>query len=620
MPRIRHIGTWLIAASLHLMCIGVATAQDNGTGDVESRGVHRVVLKAIPTDGDEPISLYRASHALLIGASRYSVWSELPSIPNELDSVESALTDSGFNVERLIDPDSRELKQGIVDFINNYGYEPENRLVIYFSGHGHTVRDKGFLLPVDIPLPDDRQNFRRKALPMTQMLAWAKDIEAKHVLFVFDSCFSGSVFKSRSMPKNKDRYIRKVTAEPVRQFITAGSANEEVPARSTFTPAFVAAIRGEGDLNRDGYITGSELGVHLSQLVPQFVDQTPQYGKIREYELSRGDFVFFSQQTKEPEPASETNSTAVEIPSLAELPAETIEVMVWQSAENGDSLTEYRGYLKRYPDGLFATIAQARIENLEKAVADGIVTAASQLGRLHFEPEMVRIPPGRFIMGSSNGAANEQPVHTVEIKGFEISKYEITFDEFDEFTQATVRKNRDDGGWGRGRRPVVNVPWEMAKEYVHWLSSRTGKTYRLPIEAEWEYAARAGSQDVYSFGNEAGSLCEYANMTFKSTICQEEHKYTAPVGSFLANSWGLHDMHGNVWEWTEDCWHPDYSDAPGSGLAWTRSGECDLRVIRGGAWYSEAAQLRSATRNKNGAASSNDSTGIRVVRVLEERN
>ncbi len=615
MSRIGFIGPWLIAALL-LTCVGVGIAQDSSTGETEKRGVHRQVLKAIPTDGDEPISLYRESHALLIGASRYTVWSELPSIPNELDAVADALTDSGFSVERLIDPDSRGLKEGIVDFINNFGYEPENRLLIYFSGHGHTVRDKGFLLPVDIPLPDDRQNFRRKALPMTQVLAWAKDMEAKHVLFVFDSCFSGSVFKSRSMPKDKDRYIRKVTAEPVRQFITAGSANEEVPAKSTFTPAFVAAIRGEGDLNNDGYITGSELGVHLSQLVPQFVEQNPQYGKIREYELSRGDFVFFSQQTREPEPVPEKRLSAVEFPPLAELPADTIEVMVWQSSEKGDSLTEYRGYLKRYPAGLFATIALARIENLEKAVADRIVASKKQQFRLRFEPEMVLIPSGRLVMGSTNGADNERPVHTVEISGFEISKYEITFDEFDEFTQATVRENRDDGGWGRGNRPVVNVPWEMAQEYVQWLSSRTDKKYRLPIEAEWEYAARAGSQEDYSFGSETDSLCDYANMTFKSTVCQEEHKYTAPVGSFLANNWGLHDMHGNVWEWTEDCWHQDYSDAPGIAQAWTQSGECDQRVVRGGAWYSDVAQLRSAARNKNRAVSSNDSTGFRVVRML----
>lgn len=619
MLRIVAKGACLIPALMLLIGMCVAIAQVSANQGAETRGVHRQVLKAVPSDGEEPITLYRESHALLIGASNYTIWSELPSIPDELDEVDDALTESGFNVERLIDPDNQSLKSGIVNFINNYGYEPENRLVIYFSGHGHTVRDKGFLLPVDIPLPDDRKDFRRKALPMTQVLAWAKDIESKHVLFVFDSCFSGSVFKSKSMPKDEERYIRKVTAEPVRQFITAGSASEEVPAKSTFTPAFVAAIRGEGDLNKDGYITGSELGVHLSQYVPQFVDQTPQYGKIREYDLSRGDFVFFSQQTKEAKPASDTSSNAIKFPDLAELPAEAIEVMVWQSAEKGDSLSEYRAYINRYPEGLFSTIAQARIDNMERAAARINDTESLEQRNLVFEPEMVNIPSGVFSMGSINGADTEQPVRRVEIAGFEISKYEITFDEFDAFTEATVREHVDDGGWGRGLRPVVNVAWVMAKEYVQWLSNKTGKTYRLPAEAEWEYAARAGSQQDYSFGSDSGILCEYANMTFKSSVCQEEHKYTAPVGSFQSNSWGVHDMHGNVWEWIEDCWHEDYQDAPVNAQAWIESGDCDLRVVRGGAWYSDAAQLRSATRNKNRVKSRNDSTGIRVVRVANEQ-
>lgn len=623
--RYRRLIGLALTTSLSLATVvpGVGSADAPATDGTEAgRGVHRVTLKAVTHEDQEPLPLYDESHALLIGASRYRNWSHLPSVPGELDAVEDALTDSGFSVERLVDPDARALKDGITEFINDYGYEPENRLLIYFSGHGHSVGDKGFLLPVDIPNPDEKQAFRRKALPMTQVIAWAKDMEAKHVLFVFDSCFAGSVFKSKSMPEDQDRYIRKATALPVRQFITAGSANEEVPAKSTFTPAFVAAIGGEGDLNGDGYITGSELGVHLSQLVPQFVDQTPQYGKLQDYALSRGDFVFFSGKPKpEPEPQTSPRSP-IELPVdkllYAELPADTIEVMVWQSAEKGDSLSEYRAYLKRYPEGLFAPIAVARVTNLERMQASADLPAPENAARFFFEPETVRIPGGSFLMGSANGRENERPVQLVTLRTFEIGKHEVTFDQFDQFMSANALENVSDSGWGRGDRPVINVSWTLAKEYTRWLSEVTGRRYRLPVEAEWEYVARAGSLESYGFGKDPAALCEHSNLSYKNELCQEEFKFTAPVGSFTANAWGVHDMLGNLWEWTEDCWHPDYQGLPLNGRAWTRAGDCEQRVVRGGAWYSEADQLRVAYRNHYRATTSGDSTGFRVVRMLDE--
>ena len=581
----------------------------------ESRGVHRTMLKAVTSDSNETLPLYRESHALLIGASHYTTWPQLNSIPGELDSVEEVLSRTGFEVERLNDPDAQQLKSGITEFINNYGYNPDNRLLIYFSGHGHSIGDKGFLLPVDVPLPEDQQNFRRKALPMVQILAWAKDMEAKHVLFVFDSCFSGSVFKSKSLPEDRERYIRKVTAEPVRQFITAGSANEEVPAVSTFTPAFVSALDGDGDLNKDGYITGSELGVYLSQLVPQFVDQTPQYGKIREYGLSRGDFVFFSPPQEKHQTLA-LGSDESDKP-VQDLSMDTIQVMVWQSAENGNNIAEYQAYIDKYPSGFFAPIAQSRIRQLQQTemVVDDPDTDSDT--RFYFEPEMVKIPGGSFMIGSIDGSESEQPVQVVTIDDFEIGKYEVTFDEFDQFTKATAVENVSDNGWGREKKPVINVTWQMAKEYTKWLSETTGRRYRLPVEAEWEYAARAGSTKDYSFGNDITMLCDFANIGYKSTACHDEFKFTSDVGSFNANEWGLYDMHGNVWEWTEDCWHSSYDGLPANGRAWIRQGDCEQRVLRGGAWYSEPAQLRSAQRNKNKVSGGSDSLGFRVVRVLE---
>ena len=142
-------------------------------------------------------------------------------------------------------------------------------------------------------------------------------------------------------------------------------------------------------------------------------------------------------------------------------------------------------------------------------------------------------------------------MHTVRVGSFELSKYEVTFEQYDRFTAATGPEAGGDEGWGRGRRPVMNVSWEDAVAYVRWLSGQTGERYRLPSEAEWEYAARAGSVTAYSWGNEIGR--NRANC--HGCGSQWDNRQTAPVGSFGPNGWGLHDMHGNVWEWVQDCWN-----------------------------------------------------------------
>lgn len=321
--------------------------------EVSKRGLHRVMLGATTQEGDD-IALYQGSHALLIGVSKYTNgWSDLSSIPSELDDVEKALHAKNFNIIRLNDPDDKELRNGITEFINDYGYDPGNRLLFFFSGHGHSENNKGYLVPANAPMPDDRPGFRRRAISMNQFMTWARDIEAKHALFLFDSCFAGSVFKSKNIPSKAERYIRQATKKPVRQFITAGSADEVVPARSTFTPAFVAAIEGEGDINNDGYITGSELGLHLSQLVPKFVGQTPQYGKIRDYDLAQGDFVFF--QSKDADAETKANTIKSQ---------DSFDALVWQSVEKRDNKAEYEAYLRKFPNGLFSEIARIRINEL----------------------------------------------------------------------------------------------------------------------------------------------------------------------------------------------------------------------------------------------------------------
>ena len=229
-------------------------------------------------------------------------------------------------------------------------------------------------------------------------------------------------------------------------------------------------------------------------------------------------------------------------------------------------------------------------------------------------PEMVVIPAGSFRMGCLSGIDcedNEYPVHAVRVESFEMSKYEVTFEEYDAFTDVTGRARADDRGFGRGRRPVINVSWDDAVAYTHWLSSQTGERYRLPSEAEWEYAARAGSTTKYSWGNDIG--VNRANCDGCASRWDTEK--TAPVGSFRANRWGLHDMHGNVWEWVQDCWNRNrnYRGAPTDGSAW-ESENCYSRVVRGSSWRGTPRSLRSANRDWSSSDDWFNIIGFRVVR------
>jgi len=245
---------------------------------------------------------------------------------------------------------------------------------------------------------------------------------------------------------------------------------------------------------------------------------------------------------------------------------------------------------------------------------------------LMLKPAMVAVPGGSFQMGCVSGKNcedDEKPVHEVRIASFELSKHEVTFEKYDRFTAETGRERADDEGWGRGRRPVINVSWEDAVAYTEWLSAKLGEHYRLPTEAEWEYAARSGSVTRYHFGNNKSQLCRYANHADRSTDYDWRNKdcsdgvgeKTATVGSYQPNGFGLHDMHGNVWEWVQDCWNDSYLDAPTDGSAWT-SGDCERRVLRGGSWFDLAQVHRAAYRHKMTTGGRDYVIGFRVARTL----
>jgi formylglycine-generating enzyme required for sulfatase activity len=252
-------------------------------------------------------------------------------------------------------------------------------------------------------------------------------------------------------------------------------------------------------------------------------------------------------------------------------------------------------------------------------------------------PEMVVVPAGRFMMGSSEAeieqirkiddwwkenAGREGPLHEVAIpEPFAVGRFAVTFDEWDtaqadaDWQRVTGLEPRkpDARGWGRGNRPVIHVSWDDAQAYAKWLSARTGKTYRLLSEAEWEYAARAGTTSRYWFGDDNSQLGEHA--WFSANSGGKTH----PVGQKTPNSWGLHDVYGNVYEWVEDCWNASYAGKPdrlkASGAALT-AGDCSRRVLRGGSWSNIPRNLRSASRGWSLRGNRDDSNGFRLARTL----
>jgi hypothetical protein len=322
----------------------------------------------IKAEGGGLIDLYRESYALVVGVSDYtSGWPKLPGVKRDIEEVARALERHGFQVTKVENPDSLQLEKSFKEFIDAHGMGVETRLVFYFAGHGHTVKrsfgdEMGYIVPADAPLPSrDPSGFISKAMDMQQMETYARRIESKHALFLFDSCFSGSIFAlARAVPAS----IGYKTSRPVRQFITSGSADEEVPDKSVFREQFVAALDGEADANRDGYVTGSELGEFLQDRVVNYTkgSQHPQYGKIRNPNLDKGDFVFALPNA--PGKAAAASSSPTPLPPQPFDPA-ALELAFWDTIKNSTNADDFRAYLDKYPNGTFAQLARIRLVNLQ---------------------------------------------------------------------------------------------------------------------------------------------------------------------------------------------------------------------------------------------------------------
>jgi formylglycine-generating enzyme required for sulfatase activity len=584
----------IILIFIFLLCMSGIWA-DNGRA--ASRAIS-VSAKTVSGNSTQ-IQLYSGYYALVVGCGEYRAgWPRLPNPVSDAREVAGALKSMGWSVKLLENPDGSTLMEALNRLVVEEGKKRDQAVLFWFSGHGHTLSEAdgsklGYLVPMDAPDPEkDECGFMNRAISMRQIETVAKRMEAKHVLMAFDSCFSGAIFQmARAKPS---AYIQEKVKEPVRQFITAGDENEPVPDRSVFKEVFLQGISKQyADQNSDSYVTGEELGAYLQEQVVNYSKnaQHPQFGKINNPRLDKGDFVF---------------------------------------AASGAAVVE--GPLKALPDAKTAEAAKPTFE-AEKMTADKKIK--NSLGM-----EFVYIEPGTFIMGSPDsepGRDNDEGQHKVTLtRGYYLQTTEVTVGQWREFARKSgYRTEAETGGgafvwtgdkWEKKKgiywdhpalpqddsHPVNCVSWNDAQEFIDWLNEADGVKYRLPSEAEWEYAALAGNTTTFAKGAITERKCNEApNLAAMGWYCANSGGNTHPVAQKKPNAWGLYDMHGNIAEWCQD-WYKNYSAASATDPKGPSTGT--IRVIRGGSWFNNVKYCRSADRGKDVPAGRNYALGLRMAR------
>ena len=563
--------------------------------------------------------------ALVVGNSTYAHIGWLPNPENDAADISSALRRLGFEVTTELDADRVELTEALRRFTRQSA--GADVALVFYAGHGIEMDGVNYLVPVDARLERD-VDVRFETVTVDDLLVSTSGASLR--LVILDACRNNPL--ARSMQRTA-----------ATRTVSGGSfadLNEDLLGDETLVAYAAAAGTTAADgRGRNSPYTAAllayleqplEIGILFREVRARVLTSTGGEQRPHEYaSLVRQHYLGGA-------PASGTDAVAAGGASEALVERENL---FWRSIAGSEDPADFRAYLTQYPNGAFALLARNRMAALGAGVGDpptvtrprpgdppaevrpGPAAPVSEFRDCDDCPRMVVIPAGRFRMGCVSGSDDcsndERPVHNVDVPSFALSKYEVTFEEYDRFVSATGHRRPEDLGWGRGDRPVITVSWNDAVAYVAWLSAETRADYRLPSEAEWEYAARAGTTTRYSWGRAPGR--NRANCDGCESRWDKDR--TAPVGSFPPNPWGLYDMHGNVSEWVQDCWHDDYRGAPDDGSAWQRSRGCgfgpDRRVSRGGSWNFNPAFMRSATRIRSAAGFRRIDRGFRVSRTLD---
>ncbi len=494
--------------------------------------------------------------ALLIANSAYRE-EDLRTPANDAQALEEKLRSKGFKLDTRTNLDKSSMRETLEKFTSKASQG--DIVFFYFSGYGLSSVGETFLLPVDAAIGSE-QDIWQEGVSLKSLLSRLNEKAPKAIIVAIDAA-------------------RRFSTE--RRFRSSLRGLEpSIGTENTLTIYSASPGKVFDDASANKSLFGKELA---EQMGNSNFEATKAFNRIRlnvARESNRSQIPLVTSTLAEEITFSDTQSQSYVRPNERQTDA--------QSASNRSPRNDLGA----------ATFSEFVGQD------DEIIRDCDHC------PELVRIPPGTFKMGSK--LARQKPRHTVSMsRPFAIGRFEVTFDEWDACVdQKGCDQSPSDLEWGRGRNPVMNVSWLDAQQYVKWLSEKTLQNYRLPTEAEWEYAARAGTRSPYFWGNSIG-----ANNANCRDCNRNPASHTQPVGSYAANSFGLFDTSGNIAEWVEDCWNDNYRGAPDDGSAW-RKGDCRRRVLRGGSFDSTALQVQTSWRFRYDADVPYYSNGFRVVREL----
>lgn len=598
----------------------------------------------VSTPDGQTIGFYKDYHALVVGVGEYTHWPRRPHAVNDARTVSWELKQLGFSVKLLIDPTMQALKSGLDAFVQQAGMETERGLVFYYCGNSHTTttdgKSLGWIISKDAPLSGSNQHaFEKNAVSTYHIIGLANQIRSKHALFLFDAPLSADLFEVET-PVMK--MVSRTDVRSTRQFITSGRNYGPVSKPSTFRQFLLQGLNGEADVIHDGVISGSELGVYLADRVPKAThgQLNPQFGTITGSGDIGGDFIF-----RKTAPLLDTARLSVD----AKPPSAAIQILnIKPRFRQAIELKPGRYQLHVSANG-FETVTRPIDLQAGEDRTETIVLAKSkeipQAMRNSLGMDFVRIRPGSFMMGSpasESGRSNDERQHRVKLtRGFFMQRTEVTIGQFKDFVAATgYRTEAEKGGgcWTTGSGsgwaqkpgtswkkpgviqtedalPALCVTWNDARAFAQWLSQKERHTYRLPTEAEWEYAGRAGISTPFSTGRCLST--EEANYAktghhYQRCVTVFRNKRGRPVtaGVLAPNPWKLHNMHGNVSEWCQD-WYGPYPSGQATNPKGPKSGS--ERVMRGGHWQADATGCRSAKRRRFPPNFASDVVGFRLV-------
>lgn len=591
-------------------------------------GLYLALAAAVVQAQDRNLSRTNGSSekrvALVIGNAAYQQGA-LANPVNDARAITAKLKGLGFEVVLKENLKQREIGAVYREFRSKI--TPGGVALVFYAGHGLQFSGQNYFPAVDAAI-DGEEDVPLQSLNLGMLLDTMEQAKAGVSLVFLDAC-RDNPFARRF--RGGSRGLTKVEAASgtlIHYATRPGSVAADGSGKNgTYTEALLAQM--------------DQPGVPVEQMLKRVtntvVDKTKGKQEPWVEGSLRGEFYFIFQ-----------GPTTVEIKPAGPNPAQ-VELTFWDSIKSSSDKADFEEYLRQYPQGRFAGIARNRVRQLTAAatatrppvalasVATAATTATPQPapapagprpGQVIQDcpqcPEMVVIPAGRFNMGSPESEperyGDEGPVHAVSVKAFALAKTELTFAQWDACVAdgGCQGYRPDDRGWGRGDRPVINVSWDDAQAYVQWLSRKTGQTYRLPSEAEWEYAARAGTRTRFHTGNCLSTDQANFDGNYPASGCAKGsyRQKTLPVASLAKNDFGLYDMHGNVGEWVQDCKHLDYTGAPNDGSAWEVNCPGVGRVVRGGSWLSDGRGARSASRSDITPGNRFDALGFRPARTL----